>query len=86
MISPDPVDRLEDMREQGGYTFPLLMDSDLEVIKAYGILNEESGKVPHPTAVIVDTSGIATYVRVDVDYRVRPPTVEELVPALEAAQ
>ena len=66
-------------------TFPLLMDPDLATVKAYGILNEQSGKIPHPTAVVVDKSGTVTYVRVDEDFRVRPPTVGELVPALEAA-
>ena len=72
-------------REQSGLTFPLLMDPDLATVKAYGILNEQSGKIPHPTAVVVDKSGTLTYVRVDEDFRVRPPTVGELVPALEAA-
>ncbi len=66
-------------------TFPLLMDPDLATVKAYGILNEQSGKIPHPTAVVVDKSGTVTYVRVDEDFRVRPPTVAELLPALEAA-
>ncbi len=61
------------------------MDPDLATVKAYGILNEQSGKIPHPTAVVVDKSGTVTYVRVDEDFRVRPPTVAELLPALEAA-
>ena len=73
------------MREQSGLTFPLLMDPDLATIKAYGILNIESGKIPHSTAVIVDKSGSVTYVRVDEQFIVRPSTVEELLPALAAA-
>ena len=85
MISPDPSGKLESMREKSGLTFPLLMDPDLATVKAYGILNEQSGKIPHPTAVVVDKGGTVTYVRVDEDFRVRPPTVRELVPALEAA-
>ena len=85
MISPDPADKLESMREQSGYTFPLLMDPDLAIIKEYGILNEQSGKIPHPTAVAIDPAGKITYIRVDEDYKVRPPTSTELVPALEAA-
>ena len=63
----------------------MLIDPDLATMKAYGILNEDSGKMPHPTAVIVNKEGVATYVRVDVDYRVRPPTSGELVPALQTA-
>ena len=73
------------MREESGLTFPLLMDPDLATIKAYGILNEESGKIPHPAAVIVDGTGSVTYVRVDEKFMVRPSTVEELLPALAAA-
>jgi peroxiredoxin len=73
------------MREQSGLTFPLLMDPDLATIKAYGILNIESGKIPHPTAVIVDKSGSVTYVRMDEQFIVRPSTVEELLPALASA-
>ncbi len=63
----------------------MLIDPDLATTKAYGILNEDSGKMAHPTAVIVNKEGVATYVRVDVDYRVRPPTSGELLPALQAA-
>jgi len=39
----------------------------------------------HPTALIIDQHGVTSYLRIDVDYRVRPPTVDELIPALEAA-
>ena len=85
MISPDPSDKLESMREESGFTFPLLMDPELATVKAYGILNEQSGKIPHPTAVIVDKSGTETYVRVDENFMVRPSTVEKLLPALATA-
>ncbi len=85
MISPDAADKLESMREKSGFEFPLLMDSDLETIKAYGILNQDNGKIPHPAAVVVDREGKVTYLRVDEDYKVRPPTSSELIPALEEA-
>lgn len=60
----------------------MLIDADLAIIQAWGI---ENGKIPHPTAAIIDRSGKLTYFRVDEDYKVRPPTVEELLPALAAA-
>ena len=63
----------------------MLIDADLQTINAYGVLNEQSGKIPHPTAVVIDKQGVAKYVRVDEDYTVRPPTSSELVPALAAA-
>ena len=84
-ISPDAAETLQSYKEQNGFTFPMLVDSDLSVVNAYGVLNEESGKIPHPTALIIDKSGKITYIRVDEDYKVRPPTVDELLPALEAA-
>jgi peroxiredoxin len=84
-VSPDPPDKLASFKEQNGFTFPMLMDSDLAVTKSYGVLNEQSGKIPHPTAMIVNAEGELTYFRVDEDYKVRPPTAAELLPALEAA-
>ena len=85
-ISPDPPERLQSYKEQNGFEFPMLVDGGLAVTKAYGILNEDSGEMPHPTAMIVDREGKITYFRVDEDYKVRPPTVAELLPALEAAR
>lgn len=82
-MSPDPRDKLESFRQENGLEFPMLMDPELEVIRRYGILNEQSGEIPHPTAMIVDEEGTITYFRVDEDYRVRPPTANELLPALE---
>ena len=84
-ISPDAPDKLESFRQQNGFEFTMLVDGDLEVTKRLGLLNESSGKIPHPTALIIDQQGVTSYLRIDVDYRVRPPTVDELIPALEAA-
>ena len=84
-ISPDPPDRLQSFKEENGFEFPMLIDADLAVTKEYGILNEDSGEIPHPTAMIVDAGGVIVYFRVDEDFMIRPPTVEELLPALQAA-
>ena len=85
MISPDPADKLVSFQQQKGLEFPMLRDPDLAVTKAYGILNEQNGKMPHPTAIVVDKQGRVSYFRVDEDYKVRPPTVGEILPALDAA-
>lgn len=82
MISPDPADELESMRQKLGLEFPTLMDPDLALTRSFGLLNEKSGKVPHPAAVIIDTEGKVRFVRVDEDYRLRPEP-EELLGALE---
>ena len=82
MISPDKPEKLRKMEETLGLTFTNLVDADLEVIKAYGVLNETSGTIPHPAALIIDRAGIIRYFRVDEDYKIRPST-EELLTALE---
>ena len=64
----------------------MLMDPDLETINRWGILNEQSGKIPHPTAAIIDRQGKITYLRVDEDYKIRPSTPDELLPELKKIQ
>ncbi len=81
-ITVDAADKLEEMRQEKGLEFPLLIDPGSATIKRYGILNPEDGKIPHPTAVVVDRQGIVRYLRVDEDYRQRPAN-EELLAALE---
>ena len=71
------------LRQERGLEFPVLQDPGCEVCRAYGVLNEKSGKIPHPTAVVVDTEGVVRFVRVDVDYKLRPAP-EELFEALRA--
>lgn len=84
VVSPDPVEKLDAYRKSQGLTFPMLSDAGLDTIRRYGVLREAE-KIPHPTAIVVDRAGKVAYVRVDEDYRVRPPTAAELLPALEAA-
>ncbi len=61
------------------------MDPGSKTIKRYGILNEEQGEIPHPTAVIVDRQGTIRFLRVDEDFRKRPSN-EELLDALRALE
>lgn len=68
-------------RDKEEVKIPLLIDADSEVIKAYGILNEEQGEVPHPTVVIVDKEGTARFFHLDEDYR-RRPSAESLIEAV----
>ena len=60
------------MRKKLSIATPVLVDSDLAVIKSYGLLNEEAGDIPHPTAMIIDKSGKVAYLFAEVDYSVRP--------------
>lgn len=83
VISIDEPDKLASYAEKEGITYPMLTDPGSATIRAYGILNEKQGKIPHPTAVVVDRTGCVTYVRVDEDYRQRP-SPQELLDALDA--
>lgn len=81
-ISNEDPERLRALRDQEGLEMPFLLDPDAVTIKQYGVYNEESDRViPHPTAVIIDKQGVVRYVRVDENYRERPP-VPELLEAL----
>ena len=84
-ISPEAADRQSKFVEKSKLTIPQLSDPDLAVIERYGILNEKSGKVPHPTTIIVDAEGTVRYVRTDVNYTKRP-SIDELFEALDAIQ
>jgi len=77
------MERLAKMVQDQGLSFPILRDPDLAVIRAYGILNEKSGKVPHPTVVILDPEGVVHWVHLDEDYR-RRPTPETVLKAVRA--
>lgn len=70
------------MKEKSGLGFPLLIDEGSETIKAWGILNEEQGSIPHPTVAVVDREGTVRFFHLDEDYKRRPaPTV--ILDALE---
>ncbi len=71
------------MRAKKGLEFPTLMDPQLEVTRRYGI-KKPGADLPHPTAVVIDAGGTATYVRVDENYAKRPKT-EELLEAVKAS-
>ena len=85
MVSIDPADKIREMQETLGLSFLMLMDPDSETIRRYGVLNESHGKIPHPTALVIDKDGIIRYLRVDEDYKVRPDN-QELLEALNRLQ
>ena len=66
-------------------TIPLLVDEGSEVIRAYGILNQGQGDVPHPTVVLVDKEGVVRFFHLDENYQRRPP-VETLIEAAREVQ
>ena len=85
MVSPDDVKKLKKFRQQEELDFPVLVDTDMAVSTSYGLINEANPVVPHPTTLIIDKQGVIRYLRVDVDYKVRP-SVAELLEALDRAE
>jgi peroxiredoxin len=77
-ISPEPPDKLAQYAAKNGIGYTLLSDVDQAAITSWGIVNPQSPKVPHPTAVVVDGDGVVRYLRQDIDYRKRPPVPEIL--------
>lgn len=63
--------------------FLFLSDADHRVINRYGILNQSSAVLPHPSTYVIDKGGIVRFRSVDVDYR-RRPTNQQILDALKA--
>ena len=64
-------------------TMPILIDPGSKVIRSYGILNEDHGEIPHPSAFVIDREGIIRFKRMDEDYKMRP-AADDLLAALGA--
>lgn len=84
-MAPDEMSALTKLKENEGLTFPVLRDPECGAIKEWGILNQDNSKIPYPTAVVLDADGVIRYIRVDVDYKVRPDP-EDLIAVLRSLQ
>ena len=81
-ISNDPVDKLKAYAAHAGISFPLLSDTTLSAVRAYGIHNARQD-LAHPTTIVIDRRGVVRYIREDIDFRVRPP-VDDVLAAVRA--
>ncbi len=81
-MSNDQAATLHGWADRAGITFPLLSDTGLAAIRAYGVLNERQ-EIAHPASFVIDRSGVVRYAREDIDYRVRP-SADELLAAVRA--
>ena len=69
------VDRVAD--ETGGrpINYTLLSDPDAQVIKRYGLFNQDDPRgraIPHPTVYVIDMDGRITWKFTEVNYQIRP--------------
>ena len=81
VIANDDADKLRAFREREGLQFPILLDPDAGIIRAWGLLNDVAAGgrlIPHPTVVILDDGGVVRYSLTETNYRLRPPTADLL--------
>jgi peroxiredoxin len=63
-----------------GITSPLASDSDLVVMKAYEVYNKD--RIPHPTTIIIDKTGVIRMREVHENYKERTG-VEKILAVLQ---
>ena len=78
-LSYDSVEKLEQFGKKRSIGFPLLSDSDSEVIKAFGILDTKHKEgsfaygIAKPTIYIINKDKTIRSVVAEKGYKVRPP-------------
>jgi len=63
------------------FAIPLLSDPRHRVIDSFGLqdpryLKQTEAGIPYPATYVIDKAGRVAWMRVDLDYRERPPTAE----------
>ena len=83
-ISVDAPDVSRDLAQQQGYTFPLLSDQNVEVIRRYDLVHAGAGENGHdiarPAEFLLDASGTVRWINLTENYwvRARPEQVLEV--------
>ncbi len=88
-ISVDPPEITEQLRQKKGYTFPILSDQKLEVIREWDLVHAGGGirgaDIARPAEFLIDPHGTVRWVNLTEDYRARLKAAEALK-AVEQAQ
>ena len=83
-ISVDAPDVSRDLAHKAGYTFPLLSDQKVEVIRRYDLVHAGAGENGHdiarPAEFLVDSTGTVRWINLTENYwvRARPEQVLEV--------
>ena len=83
-ISVDAPELSRDLAQQQGYTFPLLSDQKVEVIKRYDLVHAGAGENGHdiarPAEFLLDSTGTVRWINLTENYwvRARPEQVLEV--------
>lgn len=87
-ISVDPIETSRELAEQHGFTFPILSDPDLDVIRRYDLVHEnaveEGVSVARPGEFLIDSTGTVRWLNLTENYwlRANPADVVEKAQAL----
>ena len=83
-ISVDAPNVSRDLAQKAGYTFPLLSDQKVEVIRRYDLVHAGAGEngndIARPAEFLVDSTGTVRWINVTENYwvRARPEQVLEV--------
>jgi peroxiredoxin len=83
-ISVDAPDVSRDLAQQQGYTFPLLSDQNVEVIRRYDLVHAGAGENGHdiarPAEFLLDSTRTVQWINLTENYwvRARPEQVLEV--------
>jgi len=74
-ISVDSPEESRKLAEKAGFTFDILSDPNLGVIRSYDLVHARAGEhgrdISRPAEFLVDSSGTVRWVNLTEDYRVR---------------
>ena len=90
-ISVDPPEINRRQSQKQGYTFPLLSDPKMHVIRRYDVLHPRAGPksadIARPAEFLIDSSGIVRWVNLteNIAVRARPEQVLEAFSQLSPA-
>jgi peroxiredoxin len=90
-ISVDPPDINQRQSQKRGYTFPLLSDPKMHVIRRYDVLHPGAGPkgadIARPAEFLLDSNGIVRWVNLtdNIAVRARPEQVLEALNQLSPA-
>jgi peroxiredoxin len=88
-ISVDAPDVSRNLAQQQGYTFPLLSDQNVEVIRRYDLVHAGAGENGHdiarPAEFLLDSTGTVRWINLTENYfiRARPEQVLEVARLLK---
>jgi peroxiredoxin len=83
-ISVDAPDVSRDLAQKAGYTFPLLSDQKVEVIRRYDLVHAGAGEngndIARPAEFLLDSTGTVRWINLTENYwvRARPEQVLEV--------